>query len=233
MLLFTVIFPPSQVVWRSSESCVCWMRGRKGLILSVASCFNGAASHFIWPYLTFRGRDTLPHQNKLPLTSQGRGSAQPWGCSGHQGCMGTTTHYTQMYVCATQENNALCILSLDNTNAFQDQHSIVSCTFSFLAQGDFCTKYFPGVFLRFYSVVSCRKTFRGKTQEELMSVKVQKKFQTLCFCPQEHVIYRETPLWHDGAVKSFRHTNVKSHCHPACDHLFALILYFIFQYGWL
>lgn len=47
-----------------------------------------------------------------------------------------------------------------------------------------------------------------------MSVKVQK---LLFFCLQEHAIYRETLLWHDGAVKSFLHTNLKSH--PCCVHL--------------
>lgn len=26
-------------------------------------------------------------------------------------------------------------------------------------------------------------------------------------------------MWHDGAVKSFLHTNLKSHCHPCCVHL--------------
>lgn len=162
----------SRVVRRSSESLhsTC-MRGRKGLILNVASCFNGAASHLIWPYLTFRGRDTLPHQNKLPLTSQGRGSSRPWGCSGHRLWAAWELQYIiQEYMSALLRKSMHCVyFSLDNTNAYQDQHSIFSCSFSFLPQGDFWT------FWRFYCVVSCRKTFRGKTQEELMSVKVQKK----------------------------------------------------------
>lgn len=48
-------------------------------------------------------------------------------------------------MCAAQEINALCIRSLDNTNAFQDLKSAVSCVFSLMPQGDFQTKYFPGL----------------------------------------------------------------------------------------
>lgn len=90
--------------------------------------------------------------------------------------MGTTTHYTRMYVCSTQEINALCILSLDNTNAFQDQHSVVSCTFFLSGLGAISAQnIFQEFFEDFTAWFHVEKTFRGKTQEELMSVKVQKK----------------------------------------------------------
>jgi len=43
--------------------------------------------------------------------------------------MGTTIHYTRKYERVTQEINASFIFLLDNTNAYQDQHSVVLCTF--------------------------------------------------------------------------------------------------------
>lgn len=71
------------------------------------------------------------------------------------GCMGTTIHYTRMYVCvcvcmcAIQEINALCILSLDNTNAFQDPHSAVSCFRVISAQSVF-QEFFEDFTVWFY-----------------------------------------------------------------------------------
>lgn len=145
------------MVCRSSESCVCWVRGRKGLMLSIASCFNRAASHFIWPSLTFRGRDTLPHQNKLPLTSQRRGSARPWGCSGHRLWAARELQYIiHQYMCV-----CLCVRYAGNQcivySFIRQYQCILGSTQQFQVLLLCCPRVISRSFWRFYSVASCRK----------------------------------------------------------------------------